>query len=98
MYQRIAKKEMENTSVKMYLFMNQIGSQRVDEQIPLGGSKGKYTEIIKNKPFDGGDLALHWWQRGLDLDRATRRVIVVPAENENNSPIGKSKGMGVEGK
>lgn len=81
--------------------MDEIGIERVDEEIAVGGAEGEGAEIVEDEPLDGRDLAfLGGGDGGTDLDRARERdrlrLGFVPGEDEDERREGKSERVGVE--
>lgn len=76
--------------------MNQISTQRVNQEIPTRGTNGDGPNIVEDQPLDGGDdLGLDGGEIGSDLD--PRGVGVGPREGEDEGAVGQGEGVGVEG-
>ena len=76
--------------------MNQIATERVNEEVATGGAGDDRADVVEDQPLDGGDeLGLDGGQFGSDLD--PRGVGFGPGEEEDGGAVGEGEGVSVDG-
>ena len=76
--------------------MNQIATERVNEQVATGSASNDHMDVVEAQPLDGGDeLGLDRGQLQANLD--SRSVGFRPREEEDGGTVGEGDGVNVDG-
>lgn len=83
---------------KHYLAMNQISPQRIEQEVPGGGTGDNDAVVSECEPLKSGDwLCVDGGEVGSDLEGRGGGGVVGPWEEEDGGAVGDEEGMGVDG-